>query len=399
MKAVVLSGGGAFGAYQIGVWKALKKLKFKYKIVTGTSVGALNAALMTQKSYSSALLLWNNLNSNMVYDETIETKNGKLTKDSVKKYAKSIFFDGGMYVGNLEKTVRKYVNVKKIYSSNVDMGIVTLNYSNMKALQLTKKQIKEDEFVDYLIASASPYPAFQKKKIKDDYYIDGGFYDNLPINLAIDMGATEIIAVDLKAVGIKRRIKNKNVKITIISPKQDLGSFLVFEKSKAKKNIILGYQDTMKKFCKLEGDSYTFKIGTTNKLYKYYFSCYISKLRKILELEDGIFQKLLKIKIYNDLLKEEDVERNFLLILENIFENLEISLYSTYDFSKIKRILKKIKVKKEFNIVSFVEKKSVILYFYNLLIMNDFKKLLKMILIFPELFLQALYLYIIRTKN
>ena len=43
-RAIVLSGGGAKGAYQIGVWKALRKLKLNYSIVTGTSVGALNGA-------------------------------------------------------------------------------------------------------------------------------------------------------------------------------------------------------------------------------------------------------------------------------------------------------------------------------------------------------------------
>ena len=45
-RAVVLSGGGAKGAYQIGVWKALRKLKINYSIVTGTSVGALNLSLI-----------------------------------------------------------------------------------------------------------------------------------------------------------------------------------------------------------------------------------------------------------------------------------------------------------------------------------------------------------------
>ena len=36
MKAIVLSGGGAKGAYEIGVWKALRKLHIKYNIVTCT---------------------------------------------------------------------------------------------------------------------------------------------------------------------------------------------------------------------------------------------------------------------------------------------------------------------------------------------------------------------------
>ena len=44
-KAVVLSGGGAKGGYQIGAWTALRKIGFYPEIITGTSVGALNGAL------------------------------------------------------------------------------------------------------------------------------------------------------------------------------------------------------------------------------------------------------------------------------------------------------------------------------------------------------------------
>ena len=51
MRAVVLSGGGGKGAYQIGVWKALRKLNYDYKIVTGTSIGAINGLMMAQKSF------------------------------------------------------------------------------------------------------------------------------------------------------------------------------------------------------------------------------------------------------------------------------------------------------------------------------------------------------------
>ena len=59
--AVVLSGGGAKGAYQIGVWKALRKLGINYDIVTGTSVGALNGVLMVQQDYHTAFKLWSNI--------------------------------------------------------------------------------------------------------------------------------------------------------------------------------------------------------------------------------------------------------------------------------------------------------------------------------------------------
>lgn len=44
-RAVVFSGGGAKGAFEIGVWKALNALGYYADIVTGTSIGALNGAL------------------------------------------------------------------------------------------------------------------------------------------------------------------------------------------------------------------------------------------------------------------------------------------------------------------------------------------------------------------
>ena len=68
MRAIVLSGGGAKGSYEIGVWKALRHLNINYDIVTGTSVGALNGALMVQKDYLKALFLWYNLKYKDVFE-------------------------------------------------------------------------------------------------------------------------------------------------------------------------------------------------------------------------------------------------------------------------------------------------------------------------------------------
>ena len=59
--AIVLAGGGSRGAYQIGVWKALRELGIDYQIVTGASVGALNGAIMVQKDFDLALEMWEKL--------------------------------------------------------------------------------------------------------------------------------------------------------------------------------------------------------------------------------------------------------------------------------------------------------------------------------------------------
>lgn len=66
---LVLSGGGARGAYQIGVWKALEKLNIKCDIVTGTSIGTVNAALYNQQSLEVAEEMWKKINFQTVFSE------------------------------------------------------------------------------------------------------------------------------------------------------------------------------------------------------------------------------------------------------------------------------------------------------------------------------------------
>ena len=78
MKALVFSGGGAKGAYQMGVWKALKKLNMKFDIVTGTSIGAINGMMYVQNNYYKCLKLWNSIDFAALYDN-FEVKEDKDT--------------------------------------------------------------------------------------------------------------------------------------------------------------------------------------------------------------------------------------------------------------------------------------------------------------------------------
>ena len=51
-RGLVLGGGGSRGAYEIGVWRAARELKIDFDVVTGTSIGALNGALVVPVSYT-----------------------------------------------------------------------------------------------------------------------------------------------------------------------------------------------------------------------------------------------------------------------------------------------------------------------------------------------------------
>ena len=277
--ALVLSGGGALGAYEIGVWKALIKLGYEFNIATGTSVGALNAIMVVQKDFKKAYNIWRNISFADIYEEKIDKNISAVAL--YKKYAKEIVQNGGMNPSVLENLLHKVYNEKKFYASDIDYGLITFNLSTMKPEIKRKKDINPKDLVNYAIASATCFPAFKVKTIDNEKYIDGGYYDNLPINLAIDMGATNIVAVDLKAIGMKRKTKKFKGNITIISPNNKLLSMLDFNAKKARQAIKFGYNDTMKKFNKLEGFKYTFKKDELAKHWDKFSQKYLKYLNTL----------------------------------------------------------------------------------------------------------------------
>src|SRR5438034_4915123 len=68
---LVLAGGGGKGAYQIGCWKALRAVGLtSFTVISGTSVGALNGALITMGDFDKALKLWTDLEPRRVLRAT-----------------------------------------------------------------------------------------------------------------------------------------------------------------------------------------------------------------------------------------------------------------------------------------------------------------------------------------
>ena len=113
MKALVLSGGGLKRAYQIGAYKALRKLNYNFDIVTGTSIGAINGAFITAKEYKKALELWKKVKINFLFQD-------KVNEDLiVLEYLRNIIENKGMNVEALQKNLNKYLNKNKFFKSNI----------------------------------------------------------------------------------------------------------------------------------------------------------------------------------------------------------------------------------------------------------------------------------------
>jgi NTE family protein len=402
-RALVLSGGGARGSYQIGVWKALRELDIKYDIITGTSVGALNGALMVQDSYDLAEKFWYNVDFDDIFKDKFFKSEG-LYKRPIKiiyKYVDAALKEKGLDVSILEKNLQSYLDEEKFYKSDIDYGLVTYDLADRKPLMLTKKEIPREKLKDFIMASATAFPVFKKRKIANKYYIDGGFYDNFPINLAIKMGATEIIAVYLGIFGFGKNVKNKNIKITYIEPKSKLGFPFFFERELARRGMRLGYNDTFKVFGSYEGDFYTFEKDNI-------MQCYNEYKNKIEELLKDISQNNPSFHISHKLLKKGITMTNFLTTIESLgilFNIDESYVYKINEFNNLiiddfiknsnlskeddtnKTIYQKFMVKKIYSQLSFINSE------------KNKEKLSPLYIFGPITFISAIYLYLIMEEK
>ena len=136
------------------------------------------------------------------------------------------------------------------------------------------------------------------------------------------MGADEVIAVDLGAIGVKKKYKNKDIKVTYITPHNDIGSFLVFDKKNSRNAIKFGYNDTMKVFNKLDGNKFTFKKGDLFINYTRIFNSYIENTRKIVKKIESKYIILDNIITPNSLNKLA-ISKDFSYINKTLLNSLE----------------------------------------------------------------------------
>ena len=250
--ALVLSGGGSRGAYQCGAWRALIELGIPVDMVVGVSVGSLNSAMVVQGDPFLASGLWRRLETDKVFDVKPDAQ--------ITEFAAEFFKQGGAGVSGLKEPVDTYLDEDKIRNSSMDFGLLTVEVPAMKPHYLWKDEIPKGKIGDYIIASSSAFPALKPHKIDGKTYIDGGYENNMPIHMAVERGATNIIAIYLDAVGRydKDKEMSSSENIKLISPKWDLGSFLVFDPDNTENIMRLGYLDAMKVFGIYDGELYSF---------------------------------------------------------------------------------------------------------------------------------------------
>lgn len=263
---LVLSGGGTRGAFQVGVWKALKELGIDVKAIAGTSIGALNGALFLQDDFNTAVKLYERIKiDNIMKIEGVNTNKNIFDLSNIFNVASNYKKQKGIDNTPLREMIKQYIDMDKLYNSDIDFGLVSYSVRNKTPLQKFKDEIPKEQMEDYLLASAC-FPIFKPQVINGEEYFDGGLYDNAPSNMLIEKGYKNIIIVDMAGMGFSRKSIKRDAYIKVISPSEDLGGTFEFNHSKIINNIKMGYLDTMKSFNKLQGHMYYFKPEEFAKL-------------------------------------------------------------------------------------------------------------------------------------
>lgn len=270
MRGIVLGGGGSKGAYQIGAWQVMRERETEFQLVTGASIGALNGAMMAQGDFDRARALWRTITIDSVMEDGINLERsiqGMLNQaGELAPFLRRYIRYKGADITPLRKLLEQVVQEERLRHSGIGFGLVTVQVPAMKGLELPLREIPQGLVREYLLASAACFPAFPMARIGGTLYIDGGYYDNLPIAFAFREGAEEVIALDLDA-DICHREYYAHPYVTYIRPSWDLGSMLLFDRRVMEANRVLGYNDARKALGDWFGFRFTFSGPAPERMY------------------------------------------------------------------------------------------------------------------------------------
>lgn len=198
MLAFVLSGGGNYGAMQVGALKVLLEAGIKPQMLVGTSAGALNAIYLstnlTKEGAEKLENLWlhakpTEMGLTAIFEVVGNIAHRKESLFSNKKLLEYLKL-------NLPKDIITFGDLQKKYGIAVYTTAVGVSSRKLRVFG----DSPEDTLIDGALASTALPPYYPPWKIDNHHYIDGGALAKLPISVAVKRGADEIIALDIRDI-------------------------------------------------------------------------------------------------------------------------------------------------------------------------------------------------------
>lgn len=243
---LVLSGGGAKGAYQIGVWKAMKELQMENWVegISGSSIGSLNGALFACGDYEKAKETWSQVNMLSVFDTDWALIDGK---------------EGTFSREEMLTLIRHYLDISRIAQS--DRPIYCSVSRVLPGRKYTGEYLRLDgktrHAIEQILMASSAMPIIHEAV---DYegvlYRDGGLTDNFPIQPLYQLGFRKMIVIGLNAEMKELEKKFPDVEFLSVYPSHSLGNLLDgvlnFRQMYIEFGEKLGYKDGLRIFRRYE---------------------------------------------------------------------------------------------------------------------------------------------------
>ncbi|HRO58476.1 MAG TPA: patatin-like phospholipase family protein [Burkholderiaceae bacterium] len=181
--ALVLAGGGSFGAVQVGMLRALAANGLAPDLIVGSSVGAINGAWFAgapdADGVAQLAAIWQGLRRREVFPIRWRDLVGLAShRDHIVDPA------------GLRTLLERHLPYREIEQAAVPLHVVATDQLHGKLVRLSSGSV-----VDAVLASCAVPAVFPPVHIADLYLIDGAIASNTPIRVAVDLGATRIIVL------------------------------------------------------------------------------------------------------------------------------------------------------------------------------------------------------------
>jgi len=187
VRALVLSGGGGRGAYELGVYKAFVERHRTFDLMSGTSVGAITAAAIASGYGVDELdALWGRMHNFHVMQPR-----GDIWRLPSWTHL--------MYTKPLLQFIEREIDFEAIRRSPIELRVSAVDVGTGDIRVFTNMELNAKR----LLASASIPILFPMVEDEGRHYWDGGTVVNTPLRPAIEAGATEIVCVLLSPVGAR----------------------------------------------------------------------------------------------------------------------------------------------------------------------------------------------------
>ena len=282
MKGIglVFAGGGGKGSYEIGVWKYLHEIGLDQYVraVSGTSVGALNAALFVGSTYENAEHIWLNISKEKILTprkisiedimkwlaihglgemNPITMVIGKTVAGTVfetEKIAQLLLArirgDHMFSREGMKKMIYDGLNYEALKASEIPCFVTCTRCKGLRIERFELANYTNDDITKLLLASSAIPIIFPNEEFRGHKYCDGGIPvvgDNIPVDPIYDLEVENIIVVYLSREVLIDKAKYPKSRIFEIVPQNDLGDAILgtldFSPEGAAQRLKMGYED------------------------------------------------------------------------------------------------------------------------------------------------------------